>query len=69
MPGDPKLTTVRDTGIMVDFTGGPKVASVVAATVTFNRDIRAEYVSTREPHPVRGYDLRFQSPAPAGPGH
>ncbi len=37
---------IRDDEIMVDFTGGTKVASVVAAAVTFNRNIKAQYVQT-----------------------
>ena len=67
VPGDPGLPRVRDAAIMVDFTGGQKVTSVVAATVTFNRRIRAEYVSTHD-HTVRGYDLVLEAPDPAG-GH
>lgn len=36
----------REQEIMIDFTGGQKVASVVAASITFNRRIKAQYVST-----------------------
>lgn len=43
--------------IIVDFTGGNKVTSVVAAAMTFNRDIEAQYVQTDDPWKVLGYDV------------
>ncbi|HEX4610911.1 MAG TPA: hypothetical protein VH092_22160 [Urbifossiella sp.] len=68
VPGAPGLGRVDDDDIMVDFTGGQKVTSVVAAAATFDRPIRAEYVSTHYPYPVRGYDLVMGSPAAGGHG-
>ena len=50
---------LADNKIMIDFTGGQKVTSVVAAAVTFNRPVRAQYVSTNEPWGVLGYDLQW----------
>lgn len=47
---------IRDEEIMIDFTGGLKVASVVAASATFNRALKAQYVQTNDPYGVIGYD-------------
>ncbi len=47
---------IRDYEIMIDFTGGQKVTSVVAASLTFNRAIKAQYVQTNEPYNVISYD-------------
>ncbi len=47
--------------IMIDFTGGQKVTSVVAASVTFNRRIKAEYVQTNRPWNVLSYDVMLAS--------
>jgi hypothetical protein len=41
-----------------DFTGGTKVASVAAASITFNLRIECQYVDTNKLE-VRGYDLRI----------
>lgn len=38
---------IRDKQVMIDFTGGQKVASVVAAAMTFNTRIKTQYVSTK----------------------
>jgi hypothetical protein len=43
--------------IMVDFTGGQKVTSVVAAAVTFNRPTKTQYVQTNRPYRVISYDV------------
>ena len=43
--------------IMIDFTGGPKVTSVVAAAATFNRKIKAQYVQTKSPWDVLSFDV------------
>lgn len=43
--------------IMIDFTGGKKVTSVVAAATTFNRDVRAQYVQTEDPWSVLSYSV------------
>ncbi len=43
--------------IVVDFTGGQKVTSVVAAAATVNLSVVAQYVQTNPPYAVRGYDL------------
>ena len=54
--------------IMIDFTGGPKVTSVVAAAATFNRKIKAQYVQTKSPWHILGYDVRFASSHTGGFG-
>jgi len=36
----------KEQEIMIDFTGGQKVTSVVAASMTFNRKIKGQYVQT-----------------------
>ncbi len=46
---------------MIDFTGGQKPTSVVAASMTFNREIKAQYVSTNKPWPVLSYDVFYTS--------
>lgn len=54
--------------IMIDFTGGQKVTSVVAAAVTFNRKIKAQYVQTSGPWGVKSYDLIMGSSETEGLG-
>lgn len=58
-----RLQTFRETGvneqeIMIDFTGGQKVTSVVAAMVTINRKVKTQYVQTNSPWDVAGYDIQ-----------
>lgn len=48
---------LRESDIMIDFTGGQKVTSVVAAALTFNREVRAQYVQTGPPWAVRSYTI------------
>jgi len=43
--------------IMVDITGGQKPASVVGAVMTFNREIKAQYIQTNPPWAVITYDV------------
>ena len=52
-----------DREIMVDFTGGYKPTSVVAASVTFNREVKAQYVQTdaRQDHKPISYDCLLVS--------
>ncbi len=59
---------IEDRQIMIDFTGGYKVTSVVAASVTFNRNLRAQYVQTdpRHNHEPIGYDCLLVSPQTPG---
>src|SRR5439155_6631715 len=52
-----KTQGVRESEIMVDFTGGYKVTSVVAAAVTFNREVKAQYVQTNAPYAAVSYDM------------
>jgi len=54
--------------ITVDLTGGYKVTSVVAAAVTFNRDVMAQYVQTERKtnHEPIGYDWVIEDPKSAG---
>lgn len=48
--------------IMIDITGGQKPTSIVGASMTFNRAIKAQYVSTNEPWNVLSYDIMLTSP-------
>jgi hypothetical protein len=59
---------VRNREITVDLTGGYKVTSVVAAAVTFNRDVMAQYVQTERKtnHQAIGYDWVIEDPQSAG---
>jgi hypothetical protein len=59
---------VSDSQIMIDFTGGQKVTSVVATAVTFNRPIKAQYVQTNFPHHVISYDIVLGLPETGGVG-
>ncbi len=54
--------------ITVNLTGGYKVTSVVAAAVTFNRDVMAQYVQTERSknHEPIGYDWLIDDPSSAG---
>jgi hypothetical protein len=54
--------------IIIDFTGGQKVTSVVAAAVTFNRKIKAQYVQTKSPWDVLSYDVILASSHTGGFG-
>ena len=54
--------------IMIDFTGGQKVTSVVAVAITFNRDSSAQYVSTNAPWDVVSYDVEYGSSDTGGVG-
>jgi len=49
------LRDLHESDIMIDFTSGQKVTSVVAAAMTFNRLIRAQYVQTEDPWDVLSY--------------
>ena len=48
--------SVPDNQIVVDYTGGMKVCSVVSAMTTLNRDIETQYVATQEREVNRGGD-------------
>lgn len=56
-----KRRNYLETEIMIDFTGGQKVTSVVAAAITFNRKIKAQYVQTNYPWKVLSYEVVFAS--------
>jgi hypothetical protein len=62
-----KTQNIRDHQVMVDFTGGLKVTSVVAASATFNRRIKAQYVHTKTLK-VIGYDMLLTSSLTEGMG-
>ena len=47
--------------IIIDFTGGQKVTSVVAAVMSFNRKIKAQYVQTGGDCDVMSYDVFLAS--------
>ncbi len=59
---------VVDDQIMIDFTGGQKSTSVVAAAVSFNRRIKAQYVQTNAPWHVVGYDVELSTSFTEGMG-
>ena len=52
-----KKQQVEEKDIVIDFTGGQKVTSVVAAAITINRHIDAQYVQTNSPWEVLSYDV------------
>lgn len=52
---------IREKDIMIDFTGGLAVTSVVAAAISFNRKIKAQYVKTNPEWEVVSYDIVFES--------
>ncbi|MBW1992577.1 MAG: hypothetical protein JRI59_10825 [Deltaproteobacteria bacterium] len=54
--------------VMIDITGGQKPTSVVAAAITFNRPIKAQYVQTNYPWDVISYDVELPSREPGGIG-
>lgn len=63
---------VPDQDIVIDFTGGQKPTSIVAASITFNRPITAQYVRTdgqfeRPGDDIISFDLAVD-PVGAGPG-
>ncbi len=47
--------------IMIDITSGQKPTSVVAAVMTVNLDIKAQYVQTNAPWKVVSYDIKIAS--------
>jgi hypothetical protein len=53
---------------MIDFTGGQKVTSVVAAAVACNRTLTAQYVQTNHPYHVISYDIQMASLETGGLG-
>jgi hypothetical protein len=59
---------IKEREIMIDFTGGQKVTSVVAAAITFNRKIKGQYVQTNKPYEVLGYDAMLATPDTGGLG-
>lgn len=54
--------------IMIDVTGGQKPTSIVGASITFNRNIKAQYVQTNPPWDVLSYDVILGSPDTSGLG-
>ncbi len=50
--------------IMIDITSGQKPTSIVGASMTFNREIKAQYVSTNKPWEVLSYDILLTSSEP-----
>ena len=52
---------ISEREIIIDFTGGLKVTSVIAAAITFNKEIKAQYVQTYNPWDVKGYDFVYAS--------
>jgi hypothetical protein len=66
--GELRRKAITDDQIMIDFTGGQKVTSLVAASVTFNRAIKSQYIQTNPPYEPVGYDFVLESPETAGRG-
>lgn len=52
---------LSESDIMIDFTGGKKVTSVVAAAMTFNTSIEAQYIQTECPWNVLSYKVIIPS--------
>lgn len=52
------INKVKEKEMVIDFTGGMKVTSVVAATLTFNSNIKAQYISTKTSQ-IKGYDVIY----------
>jgi hypothetical protein len=50
--------------IMIDITSGQKPTSIVGASMTFNCEIKAQYVSTNKPWEVLSYDILLTSSEP-----
>ena len=63
-----KKKGLKEDEIIIDFTGGPKVASIVAAATTFNRKIKAQYVQTNPRWEVKGYDVIMAASSTEGLG-
>lgn len=56
-----KQKNYPDEEIMVDFTGGQKPTSIVAAAMTINRKIKAQYIQTNEPWNAVSYDVHLET--------
>lgn len=54
--------------IMIDITGGQKPTSIVAASITFNLKVKAQYVQTNHPWGVLSYDVVLASTDTGGFG-
>ncbi len=57
---------IADNDVMIDFTGGQKVTSLVAATMTFNRRIKSQYVQTNPDYAVLSYNITMASSTTPG---
>jgi hypothetical protein len=53
----------RENEISIDTTGGIKTASIVGATITFNKKISFQYVDTNPPFDCYTYDVVHHQPA------
>lgn len=58
-----KKKGIRGREIMVDITGGQKPTSVVGAAMTFNQEIKAQYIQTNPPWDVKSYDVILVAPS------
>jgi hypothetical protein len=47
----------REKEVVVDFTGGQKVTSGAALLLTFNREIKAQYIQTNAPWEPLWFDI------------
>jgi hypothetical protein len=59
---------VAASDVVIDFTSGQKPNSVVAAAITLNRDVIAQYVQTNEPWDIIGYKTELPTSDPGSLG-
>ena len=48
--------------IVIDVTGGLKMASIAGASITFNSKVTFQYVQTQKPYKAYAYDVVYQPP-------
>ena len=56
---DFKARRLPESQVMIDFTGGQSVTSAVAVAMTFNREVKAQYVQTNSPWHPKSYDIEY----------
>jgi len=56
-----KKMKLKESDITIDFTGGQKVTSVLAAFVTLNTRLHAQYIPTNDVEKVTSYDISLSS--------
>ena len=53
---------IKEQDIIIDVTGGFKMASIAGASITFSSQVTFQYVQTQPPNDVYAYDVIYQSP-------